>query len=266
MNSTLYPLDDRHSSRYKEFVEKCRDEFRRTGCLYLPDFLLDETRLAILKEIETIVKNPSEILFQSSEQHTDRLYETSTKNVAEETESSSKTIIAYDQIPSTSLLRQLHSSPSLIAFLVEIIEIFPNLYPSCDELGACSVNIYRQSNQLSWHTDHAQFFVNLLLQQASEANEGIFQYKIPSTSEMISRDDFQAGGLVLFNGREYLHRVTEVRRSESPRINAILAYDSQPDHRLSEYVRQKFYGRINEKWTSRSRLYLSSAAEEDEEE
>jgi hypothetical protein len=158
-----------------------------------------------------------------------------------EIESSSKTIIAFDQIPSESLLRKIYSWNPLIDFLTDIIQIYPNLYPSCDELGALYVNIYGQSNKLSWHTDHSHFFVNLLLQQASNPNEGIFEYK--TNSEIINRNDFQAAGLVLFNGRIYPHRVTEVHLSKLPRINAILTYDCQPNHYLSDYVVQKFFGR-----------------------
>lgn len=248
MNTTLYPLNDRNSLQYNEFISRCREEFQRTGCVYLPKFLTEDARLTILNEIETIINHQSDKLFQSYEQHTDHLYGTSSKSsTKEELESSSKTIIAYDQIPSTSLLRELYSSKHLIDFIVDVIEIHPNLYPSCDELGACYVNIYRESNQLSWHTDHSEFFVNLLLQQASAENEGVFQYKMSSTDPVISRNDFQSGGLVLFNGRKYLHRVTEVRHSTLPRINAILTYDSRPDHRLSDYVRQKFFGRIEGK-------------------
>jgi alkylated DNA repair dioxygenase AlkB len=161
-----------------------------------------------------------------------------------EIESSSKTIIAFDQIPSKSLLRQIYSWNPLIEFLQDIIQIYPKLYSSCDQLGALYVNIYRQSNKLSWHTDHSHFFVNLLLQQPSNSDQGIFQYKINNNSKIISRNDFQAGGLVLFNGRAYPHRVTEISSSELSRINAILTYDCNPNHYLSNYVLQKFFGRI----------------------
>ena len=244
MNSNVYPLGNRQSTEYKTLVEKSRDEFRRTGCVYLPNFLTEETRTAILDEIETILNDPSSNLFQSSQRHANDLYQTASEQAANENELSKKTIIAFDQIPSNSLLRQIYASDDLKQFLVDVIETFPQLYPSRDELGACYVNIYRQSDQLSWHTDHSEFFVNLLLQCASEANEGVFQYKISADGQIFSRDDFRAGALVLFNGRKYLHRVTEVRHSTSPRINAILTFDSQENHRLSDYVREKFFGRI----------------------
>ncbi|UJR35049.1 hypothetical protein I4U23_027825 [Adineta vaga] len=238
INHKLYPLDNRQSETYNQLVKNSREEFLSTGCLYLTNFLTQSTLSTILQEINSIVMHSSQTLFQSYVQHTENLYNIS-KNF-NEIESSSKTIIAYDQIPTDSLLRKIYLSNSLIQFLTDVIEIYPQLYPSCDKLGALYINIYRQSNKLSWHTDHSHFFVNLLLQQASNNNEGIFEYK---TDKIISRNDFQSGGLVLFNGRNYVHRVTEIHSSKLPRINAILTYDCTREHYLSDYVLQKFFGR-----------------------
>ncbi len=245
INHQIYPLHERQSIAYNQLVLKSREEFLSTGCLYLPEFLTNQTLSIILDEINSILTNSSETFYQSYVQHTENLYQTSsnTTNISE-IESSSKTIIAFDQIPLESLLRQIYSWNPLIDFLRDIIEIYPKLYPSCDQLGALYINIYRQSNKLSWHTDHSHFFVNLLLQQPSNSNEGVFQYKINNNSKIISRNDFQAGGLVLFNGRTYSHRVTEISSSKFSRINAILTYDCNPHHYLSNYVLQKFFGRI----------------------
>lgn len=243
INSKSYPITNCQSSDYKTLVLNSRKQFVDTGCLYLPNFLTQQTVKTVLNEINQILINSSNELFQSVVQHTEDLYETSTNQLIEN-EISSKTIIAYDQIPSNSLLRKIYLSKTFIDFLRDIIEIYPNLYPSRDPLGALYVNIYRQSNHLNWHKDHSHFFVNLLFEQS---NEGIFQYKISENSPIISRDDFQSGGLVLFNGRSYSHRITKISNSNQSRINAILTYDCHDQHFLSDYVSQKFFGRISKK-------------------
>ncbi|CAF4659338.1 unnamed protein product [Rotaria sp. Silwood1] len=226
-----YPLHDRESNAYNKLILNSRQEFLSTGCLYLSHFLTQETLSNILNEINSILTNSSRTLYNSYVEHTDNLYSTSTSNKnLNEIESSSKTIIAYDQIPNESLLRKIYSWNSLTNFITDIIQIYPHLYPSCDELGALYINIYGQSNKLT-----------------SIYNEGIFEYKTKNNNEIISRNDFQAGSLVLFNGRAYVHRVTEVRLSKLPRINAILTYDCNPDHRLSDYVLKKFFGRTMQK-------------------
>jgi alkylated DNA repair dioxygenase AlkB len=233
-----YPLHRDRSVDYQTLLRRSQEEYLQTGCLYLPSFLTSETRRTILDEVQSILDRSSTRLFQSSIEHTDDLYASSSKK---EMELSEKTIIAFDQIPSDSLLRQLYSWPSLMKFLGQIVPNCRQLYPSTDECGALYVNVYRPSNQLGWHTDHSQFFVNLLLQQAAHEDEGLFQYQ--RANEIISRKDFLAGGLVLFNGRAYRHRVTSIRHGDSTRINAILTYADRDDHRLSDYVREKFFGR-----------------------
>ena len=56
--------------------------------------------------------------------------------------------------------------------------------------------------------------------------------------------DVQAGTLVLFYGRNYLHRVTPVE-SKKPRILVTLNYNEEEGTMLSENARMTFFGRIN---------------------
>jgi predicted 2-oxoglutarate/Fe(II)-dependent dioxygenase YbiX len=53
----------------------------------------------------------------------------------------------------------------------------------------------------------------------------------------------EAGDLVLFRGRNAIHRVTPTE-GEVTRMLAVLAYNSQPDISLSETARMTFYGRV----------------------
>ena len=55
--------------------------------------------------------------------------------------------------------------------------------------------------------------------------------------------DIRVGALVLFRGRNALHRVTPVQGSIS-RIQSVLAYNTRPGIALSEQARMTFYGRL----------------------
>lgn len=55
--------------------------------------------------------------------------------------------------------------------------------------------------------------------------------------------EIDAGDLVLFRGRNSLHRVTPTE-GEVTRMLAVLAYNTQPDIALSETARMTFYGRL----------------------
>ena len=56
--------------------------------------------------------------------------------------------------------------------------------------------------------------------------------------------DVDAGTLILFYGRNYLHRVTPVE-SKKPRILVTLNYNEEEGTMLSENARLTFFGRIN---------------------
>jgi predicted 2-oxoglutarate/Fe(II)-dependent dioxygenase YbiX len=53
----------------------------------------------------------------------------------------------------------------------------------------------------------------------------------------------EAGTLVLFRGRDAIHRVTPVQ-GNTTRMLAVLAYNSEPGIALSESARMTFFGRL----------------------
>lgn len=53
----------------------------------------------------------------------------------------------------------------------------------------------------------------------------------------------ESGDLVLFRGRNAIHRVTPTQ-GDMTRMLVVLAYNAQPDITLSETARMTFYGRI----------------------
>jgi len=58
----------------------------------------------------------------------------------------------------------------------------------------------------------------------------------------ISVGNFQPGSLVIFNGRDNLHRVSRVF-GDIPRINVILTFENKSQKRSSAYTLEKFFGR-----------------------
>ena len=54
----------------------------------------------------------------------------------------------------------------------------------------------------------------------------------------------KSGGLLLFNGKNSMHRVTKVHCDEI-RILAVLAYNDKPGVSLSKSAQMTFYGRTD---------------------
>lgn len=61
-------------------------------------------------------------------------------------------------------------------------------------------------------------------------------------TEEVQRLHFTPGALVLFRGRNALHRVTPVE-GDTTRLLVVFAYNEEPGITLSESARTTFYGR-----------------------
>ena len=130
------------------------------------------------------------------------------------------------------------------------------LHRFADPLGACSVNVFVDGGEHGWHFDESEFTVTLMLQPPESG--GAFEY-VP---RIRGREDeqaivgavlnggragvvelpFTAGALLVFGGRQTLHRVTRVHGAR-PRLVPVLCYAERPGLRNSEAVRKLFWGR-----------------------
>jgi hypothetical protein len=165
--------------------------------------------------------------------------------------------IADDQIPPDSMLRRVYDAPEVREAIAAILDV-PALHQYEDPLGSLNVNLQRAGQQLNWHYDNADFVTTVLLQEPDGG--GAFEYcpnlrrpddenydgvarVLRGERDAVRTLAIEPGALVLFRGRYSLHRVTPVE-GDTPRIIAILSYDTKPGVMLTEYTRKLFYGRV----------------------
>lgn len=163
--------------------------------------------------------------------------------------------IPYDRLTKDSSLRRLYQWDRLNDFIGAVLGK-PRLHRFADPLGACSVNVYVDGGEQGWHFDESEFSVTLLVQSAETG--GAFEY-VPrirgradeiSTVEAVLDGDrrqvrelpFEAGVLLIFAGRQTLHRVIRVSGAR-PRLVPVLACAERPGLVNSEEVRILFWGR-----------------------
>lgn len=171
---------------------------------------------------------------------------------------SSKGLIADDQIPADSPLRELYDDGAFRTFLCRVLAI-DAIHPYADELSSINVHFAPSGRELGWHFDNSSFAVTLLL-QAPDAG-GVFEY-VPDVRRDEGPDDdeyervrrvldgetpvrqlhFSPGDLVLFRGRQALHRVTPTE-GDTTRLLVVFAYNDEPGISLSESAKRTFYGR-----------------------
>jgi len=133
------------------------------------------------------------------------------------------------------------------------------LYEYADALSAINLHYADEGRELGWHFDNSSFAITLLVQRPEGG--GVFEYvrdarnadagdmNYPLVGEVldgarsVDNVDIDEGTLVLFRGRDALHRVTPTEGARE-RMLAVLAYNTQPGIALSEEARMTFFGRL----------------------
>jgi predicted 2-oxoglutarate/Fe(II)-dependent dioxygenase YbiX len=133
------------------------------------------------------------------------------------------------------------------------------LYPYADPLSSVNVHYANDGQELNWHFDNSEFAITLLLQSPKaggdfeyvkdlrDADAGDMNYDgvsaVVEGRSPVEKLHIDPGTLVLFRGRNSMHRVTPIV-GDTQRILVVLAYNSEPNIALSETARQTFYGRL----------------------
>lgn len=172
--------------------------------------------------------------------------------------SSSKGCITTDQIPADSALCKLYNAPEFRQFLCAVLDE-KELHEYADPLSSINLHYASEGQELGWHFDNSSFAITLMVQSpesggafeyvkdARDAESGEMNYALAGRildgdvqTKTLSMD---AGALVLFRGRNSMHRVTPVTGSRT-RMLAVLAYNTEPGISLSEPARLTFFGRL----------------------
>ena len=241
-----------------DFVADCQNRLSRDCVLVLPGFIqdaaLDEMRQdALAKEAQAYFCTQSHSVYLTPP---DKTFDD--HHPANRTVTSSKGCICDDQIGRASALRQLYNSAGFKSFIAETTGE-QALYPYSDPLSSINVHYANRGQELGWHFDNSSFAITLLIQKPKagsrfeyvthlrDADQGDMNYDGVAALLDGTRApkvlDIEPGTLVLFRGRNAIHRVSP-NESDVTRILAVLAYNTEPNVALSESARMTFYGRL----------------------
>ena len=239
------------------FVAECRREFETAGALALDGFIRPDALAAMRAEALAVASTA----FVGEKRHNVYLIDDDPAFAADHPRNRSErtqiSTVADDLIPAVSRLRALYDSAEFRAFVAEVLGL-DALYPYVDQLASLNVTIGRTGEQLGWHFDNSDFAITLQLQAAESGGE--FEYVpnirtagdqgfvdvervLDGTHNAVRTLDINPGTLVIFRGRHSIHRVTQIG-GPTPRMMAILSYDSRPGAMMTEATRLRFYGRV----------------------
>ena len=252
-----YPIADHDDSRRNGLIARCRAQLEERGSCVLEAFMPPAAVATVIRDVERRLDRA----YYCQNRHNPYLAENASAlppdHPRNRQQVSDLGCLADDQIPDGSPLRTLYRAAALRDFIAAVLGV-DRLYPYADPLGSLNVNVFQPGQQLGWHFDNADYAVTLMLQPAEAG--GVYEYmpgaRTPHDEnygpigEVLDGDPspllrlaMGPGALVLFRGRYALHRVTPVEGS-TPRLIAVLSYDTAPGVMLTEFNRRLFYGRV----------------------
>jgi hypothetical protein len=247
-----YPLGD------ASFRETCRATLAKDGALVMPHFLLDDAVKTIAVEGEA----QRDQAYFCDDHHNVYLTPPDSDYPMNHPRNreilSSKGCIPDDVVPTDSPLRSLYDAEEFKDFLCDVLGE-EALYEYADPLSSINLHYADKGLELGWHFDNSAFAITLMI-QAPEAG-GAFEYvkdlrdadngemnfegvrKVLDGETTPETLNMPAGTLVLFRGRNSLHRVAPVEGTVT-RMLVVLAYNGEPGIALSESARLTFFGRL----------------------
>jgi len=255
VNLGRYPIAKLACEPGKSFAEKCKHEYQRNGLCVLPEFISTDSLEAMAQEAQAMQRHA----YFCKSRHNAYLTETDLtlpeddlRNRCEETYVGS---VAYDLMGANSLLKQLYQWDPLKEFIGHVLGK-TEFHRLADPFGACSINVFVDGGEHGWHFDESEYTVTLMVQKPEKG--GAFEY-VPSIRgsahenaivssvldgqrEKVVELPFTEGSLLIFGGKQTLHRVTKVSGDEA-RLVPVLCYAESPGVVNSEAVRKLFWGR-----------------------
>ena len=250
---STYPISE------PSFGADCRSTLDSEGVLVLPSFIRTEA----LAEMQSEARKGHGKAYFCAQSHS--VYLTppdpnqSDDHPVNRQVISSKGCICDDDVSAASPLRTLYDAEAFRTF-VKTATGERALYPYADPLSSINIHYAERGQELGWHFDNSSFAITLLIQKPEagsrfeyvkdlrEADRGEMNFAGvgalldgETQPQVLSMDP---GTLVLFRGRDSIHRVSP-NESDTTRMLAVLAYNSEPGISLSESARMTFYGRLS---------------------
>jgi hypothetical protein len=256
VDRTQHPVDALASDGGRALVERCRAQLAADGACELPGFLTaaateqlarEATELAPLAHHSCVegtvyLDLPDE---SAPDGHPRRV-----------TGPNAVGAVAYDLFPADSGIRAVYEWPALREFVAACLGV-ARVYPYADPFGALNLAVMRAGDELAWHFDQTDFVVSLALAPADSGGDFEFVPRLRRPDDereddvaavlagderRVRRLPMTPGTLLLFEGRCSLHRVTPIV-GRTPRLVALLAYDTKPGTVSTPLLRLVRYGR-----------------------
>ena len=251
-----YPILDLNCAATRQLTRHCRDQLDRTGACELPGFLKPDAVAMLVRESDALAARAYHSVVTGTpyleapdpswpNDHPRKFFEPTSVGV-----------VAYDQFPRDSAMRQLFEWDPLMEFIAAALNK-GRLFRYADPMGALNLAVMGDGERLHWHYDQTDFVTSIalrpsasggdfeyvpLIRSAADENYTRVQRLLEGSADGVVRVPMHPGTLLLFEGRNSIHRVTPIAGATT-RLVALLAYDTKPGTRSSKGLQMARYGR-----------------------
>lgn len=247
-----------HPIDKSDFQEACKKRLDKDGALVLQKFLMPNT----IEQIKNEGRDNQHLAYYCTDDHnvylTDKDPSYPEDHPRNKLIRSSKGCIQDDQIPLNSPLHTIYDAKIFREFLCNVLGE-KGLYDYADNLSSINLHYAEEGKELGWHFDNSSFATTILIQKPEgggsfeyvenmrDADNGEMNFqeveKVLNGKTPVKTLSMPEGTLVLFRGRNAIHRVTPTI-GETTRMLVVFAYNSEPGIAISPEASMTFYGRV----------------------
>ncbi len=259
VDTSRYPIADKAGSARINLVDSCRKALSQTGSARLETFINPHTVATMAREVESHAELADSISLYQNPYLADEDESLPTGHPARHFEAWENLTLCRDRLPEDGLIGRLFHNMKLLEFIRDCLGL-ETLHHYRDPMGGYMVNIIKTGGKIPWHFDTNDFSISILLQTPSEG--GIFEFapnlrnpgteNLEGVSSVLNGDSdnviklpAKPGDLLIFKGRNSLHRVNEVM-GQTPRYSLIFGYTNNPEIIATASRRMRHFGRCHD--------------------
>ncbi|MEH6457083.1 MAG: hypothetical protein V7749_12205 [Cocleimonas sp.] len=248
-----YPINVRGSDSYKELLRSVKATIEENGSVSLPNFLTKEGTDLLQQTV--IDKTPEA-------NRTRRFNNVYDMEIPEDTPEdhplrvvleSSYSSLGRSQLRDT-FIDVLYTCDYIKDFAADVLNI-PQLYLHDDSYNACVVMMYQPGDKIDWHFDYGQFVCLINVQEITEGgfHECVTDVRteddngfeevgkvLNGNRSRVHQSRSSPGAFTIFKGRYSLHRVAEVKGTET-RKSLVMTYEDKKGVTLTDEVRERYF-------------------------
>lgn len=256
INLVQYPIETPEAGGFQQLIARCRQQLAANGACELPGFLTDQGLKLLISESQALSKKAyfNRLVGNAYLEATDP--NLPDDHPRRQTEPTSLGVIAYDEYPKSALLRRIYEYQPLMDLVMAVLQL-KSIHRYADPMGGLNLSVMGPGDYLRWHFDQTDFVTSLSIQVSEEGGDFEFVPRVRSRDDEcyeevgkvltgkhpgVQRIANQPGTLLLFKGRDSIHRVTTIK-GHQPRLMGLFAYDERPGVVSTDHLRQIRYGR-----------------------